>query len=39
VAAGDDSVDAIKNGLVKLAKLKVNGASVRLGTDWMGIDG
>jgi hypothetical protein len=36
--AGEESVDAIKNGLVKLAKLKVNGVSVRLGTDWMGID-
>jgi hypothetical protein len=29
---------AIKIGLVKLAKLKVNGASIRLGTDWEGID-
>jgi hypothetical protein len=38
VVAGEESVDAIKNGLVNLAKLKVNGASVRLGTDWMGID-
>jgi hypothetical protein len=36
--AGDDSVDAIKNGLVKLAKFKLCGSSVRLGTDWMGID-
>jgi hypothetical protein len=35
---GEESVDAMKNGLVKLAKLKVNGASVRLGTDWAGID-
>jgi hypothetical protein len=33
VEAGEESVDAIKTGLVKLAKLKVNGASVRLGTD------
>jgi hypothetical protein len=34
---GEGSAEAIKNGLVKLAKLKVNGASVRLGTDWVGI--
>jgi hypothetical protein len=34
VAAGDD--DAIKNGLVKLSNPKVNGASIRLGTDWKG---
>jgi hypothetical protein len=32
------SAEAIKVGLVKLANLKVNGASVRLGTDWMGIN-
>jgi hypothetical protein len=32
----EESVDAIKNGLVKLAKLKVNGVSIRLGTDWKG---
>jgi hypothetical protein len=36
--AGKVSVGAIKKGLVRLAKLKVNGASVRLGTDWVGSD-
>jgi hypothetical protein len=29
-------VGSIKNGLKKLAKLKVNGESMRLGTDWEG---
>jgi hypothetical protein len=29
-------VGTIKNGLTKLAKLKMNGKSVRLGTDWEG---
>jgi hypothetical protein len=36
--AKEESIEAIKIGLVKLAKLKVNGASVRLRADWMGID-
>jgi hypothetical protein len=36
VVAGEVSVGAIQKGLVRLAKLKVNGASVRLGTDWEG---
>jgi hypothetical protein len=35
--AGEGSIDMIKNGLAKLAKLKLNGESIRLGTDWMGI--
>jgi Leucine-rich repeat (LRR) protein len=31
-----DVVDLLKGGLKKLAKLNVNGGSVRLGTDWEG---
>jgi Leucine-rich repeat (LRR) protein len=31
-----DAVDLLKGGLKKLAKLNVNGGSVRLGTDWKG---
>jgi Leucine-rich repeat (LRR) protein len=31
-----DAVDLLKGGLKKLAKLDVNGGSVRLGTDWEG---
>jgi hypothetical protein len=27
---------SLKSGLMRLAKLKVNGESVRLGTDWEG---
>jgi hypothetical protein len=38
VEASEESIDAVKIGMVKLAKLKVNGASVCLGTDWEGID-
>jgi hypothetical protein len=35
---GEECGVALRGGLVKLAKLVVNGASVRLGTEWDGID-
>jgi hypothetical protein len=35
---GENSLDEFKNGLVNLAKFKMNGASVRLGTNWRGVE-